>query len=388
MPAAEIITIGTEILLGEILDTNAQFIARKLRDSGIDLYRKTSVGDNHGRIADAIRQALERCEIIITTGGLGPTVDDPTRQGVALAMNVELEYREELWDQIQKRFRRFNREPTENNKSQAYVPRGAIVIENPVGTAPAFIVESGGKSVISLPGVPLEMEYLFENEVQPYLSRRFNDSGVIKTRTLHTVGAGESQIDDRISDLENWSNPTVGLAAHTGQVDVRITAKATSENEADRLITQVEEEINRRLGDWIYGVDQETLNEAALRSLIRKGWSLAVVEAGLLGELINQFAPADQQNSSGSSRYFRGGKILISPPEAEQFLEFVREFHRTSQADVCLGVAIYPGQEKQEVLLVLVSPEGEQSISRPFGGPSGNAPRWAMHHSLDFLRRL
>src|SRR4030042_5061373 len=143
MPVAEIITIGTEILLGEIIDTNAQFIARKLRDAGIDLYRKTTVGDNTHRIAQAIQQSLERCDIVLTTGGLGPTVDDPTREAVALALGVELEYREDLWEQIQARFQRFGRQPTENNRRQAYIPKGAIAIENPVGTAPIFIVELG-----------------------------------------------------------------------------------------------------------------------------------------------------------------------------------------------------------------------------------------------------
>jgi nicotinamide-nucleotide amidase len=160
MPTAEIITIGTEILLGEILDTNAQYLARALRDAGVDLYRKTTVGDNTRRIAQAIQQAQERCDIVITTGGLGPTVDDPTREAVALAVGVETEFRPELWEQIESRFRRFNRQPTENNKRQAYVPRGALAVENPVGTAPAFIVENGEQAIISLPGVPSEMKYL------------------------------------------------------------------------------------------------------------------------------------------------------------------------------------------------------------------------------------
>src|SRR5512133_2805341 len=154
MPSAEIITIGTEILLGEIVDTNARYIARQLRDAGIDLYRKTTVGDNAQRIAQALQQALERCDIVLTTGGLGPTVDDPTREAVALAVGVETEYTPDLWNQIEARFRRYGRLPTENNKPQAYIPKGAIVIENPVGTAPAFIIEIEGKSIISLPGVP------------------------------------------------------------------------------------------------------------------------------------------------------------------------------------------------------------------------------------------
>jgi molybdenum cofactor synthesis domain-containing protein len=159
MPSAEIIIIGTEILLGEIVDTNAQYVARCLRDAGVDLYRKTTVGDNPRRIAQAIQQAMERCDIILTTGGLGPTVDDPTREAIALGVGVDVEYRPELWDQIQARFARYGRTPTENNKKQAYIPQGAIAVENPVGTAPSFIVERGEKCIFALPGVPSEMEF-------------------------------------------------------------------------------------------------------------------------------------------------------------------------------------------------------------------------------------
>ena len=240
MPSAEIITIGTEILLGEIVDTNARYLARALRDAGIDLYRKTSVGDNAKRIALAIQQSLERCDIVITTGGLGPTVDDPTREAVALAMGVETIYCPDLWEQIQERFNRIGRLPTENNRRQAYIPRGATAIENPVGTAPIFIVEAESRVVISLPGVPREMEYLLQHAILPYLKEHYQIQGIIKARVLHTAGAGESQIDALVGDLEELGNPTVGLAAHSGQVDVRITAKADCAEAADELIKPVE----------------------------------------------------------------------------------------------------------------------------------------------------
>ncbi len=294
MPAAEIITIGTEILLGEIVDTNSRFIARKLRDAGIDLYRQTSVGDNPQRIASAIKFGMQGSEIIITTGGLGPTVDDPTRDAVALAVDVETEFRPELWEQIKERFKKFGRKPTENNKRQAYVPVGSIAVENPVGTAPAFIMESGDRSVIALPGVPREMEYLLENKIIPYLKRRYKITGTIKTRLIHTAGVGESQIDERISDLERQTNPTVGLAAHSGQVDIRITCKAKNEEAADKKISLTEKIIRERLGEWIYGVDGDTLDSAALKNLAQKGWRLAVVEAGLGSGIIRQLSRASQ----------------------------------------------------------------------------------------------
>ena len=380
MPVAEIITIGTEILLGEIVDTNARYLARAMRDMGIDLYRKLTVGDNVERIAQALRQGMERSDIIITTGGLGPTVDDPTRQAFAQAMGVETEFHPELWEQIQARFRRYGRVPTENNRRQAHLPKGALAVENPVGTAPAFIVEFADQALIALPGVPREMEHLMQIEVIPYLRKRFQLNGLIKMRALHTAGVGESQIDELIGDLEALDNPTVGLSAHSGQVDVRITAKAESEAEADALIERVEAEIRSRLGEWIYGADQETLESTSLRALSTHGWRLVVVEAGLGGELVRRLA-----STAGP---FISGRVLGSPPEKGLLNAQVAELRREDQAEVGLGVSIYPGVDRQEVHLVLITPEAEQGFDRPYGGPPGNAPRWALHHSLDILRQL
>jgi nicotinamide-nucleotide amidase len=381
MPSAEIITIGTEILLGEIVDTNAHFLARSLRDIGVDLYRKTSVGDNAKRIAQAIQQALERCDFVITTGGLGPTVDDPTREAVALAMGVATEFRPELWEQIQERFTRYGRQPTENNKRQAYMPESSIAIENPVGTAPAFIIERGKQAIISLPGVPREMEYLMKNAVLPYLRQHYSLQGIIKARVLHTAGAGESQIDDQIDDLERFSNPTVGLAAHSGQVDVRITAKAASEAEADAMIGEVEATIRQRLGNWVYGADGETLEEMAMQHLQQRGWNLTVVESDLGGQLLRRLA--------GSPGVFRGGEMLAErPKDGEALLAVTENYRQARGADVGLGVAIYPHGEKQDVQVALITPEGQRTLQRPYGGPPEYAPRWALHHSLDILRNL
>lgn len=388
MPSAEIITIGTEILLGEILDTNARHIARKLRDAGIDLYRKTTVGDNATRIAQAIQQALDRCEIILTTGGLGPTVDDPTRDAVAMAVGRQTEFRPELWEQIQARFRRFGRQPTENNRRQAYIPQGAIPIENPVGTAPCFIVELDDKAILSLPGVPSEMEYLLENTVLPYLRQRYHLAGMIKARIIHTAGVGESQIDDLIGDLEKLSNPTVGLAAHSGQVDVRITAKADSEEQADEMIAQIERQLVERLGSWIYGADKATLEEVALQALNHQGWSLAVLEFGLGGALINRLSTAAQRMASESGSVFYSGEVVTKLDDPSELPELTALYRRNHAVDVCLGVGIFPAGERQEVHLALLTPQRQEQFTRPYGGPPEYAPRWAVHHSLDILRKI
>ncbi len=380
MPTAEIITIGTEILLGEILDTNARYIARALRDLGIDLYRKTTVGDNKNRIAQAIRQAMERSDIIITTGGLGPTVDDPTREAVALAAGVETEFRSELWKQIQVRFQRFGRQPTENNKRQAYIPRGAQAVENPVGTAPAFILETNGRTIISLPGVPREMEHLMQNAVLSYLRAHFILDAIIKSRVLHTAGVGESQIDLLISDLETLDNPTVALAAHSGRVDVRITIKAGSDAEADEQIQKVEEVIRERLGKWIYGIDQDTLEEAALHHLEHIGWTLVAVEVGLGGDLVRRLAAVQGP--------FRGGEVLTIQPTLEEFIDYTEALRQARHAEVGLGAAIMKHGVNEEIHFVLITPEGKKHYLRPYVGPPGNAPLWALNQGLDMIRRL
>lgn len=381
MPKAEIITIGTELLLGEIVDTNSRYIARALRDEGVDLYWTSTVGDNPERIAEAIRAGLERSEIIISTGGLGPTVDDPTREAVALAMGVENEFREELWQQVIDRFARFDREPTENNKRQAFVPKGAIAVENPVGTAPAFIFETKKNAIIALPGVPREMEHLMQHDILPYLRERFDLKGIIKARVLHTAGAGESQIDEIIGDLEEGRNPTVGLAAHAGQVDVRITAKANSEKEAYQLIEPIETELHKRLGGWIYGADGDTLEGAALANMAEKGWKLVVVEAGLGGRVTQRLADTDDLN-------FLGGEVLTNRPEVEELEQICREFMEHKNADACLGVALHTGEVKQDLHLIALTPVKERKFSRSYGGPPLMAPRWAVNMCLNYVRRL
>ncbi len=388
MPSAEIITIGTEILLGEIVDTNARYIARNLRDAGIDLYRKTSVGDNAKRISQAIQQSLDRCDIIITTGGLGPTVDDPTRDAIAMAMNTQTEFRPDLWEQIQSRFQRFGRLPTENNKRQAYVPVGALAIENPVGTAPSFIIETEKQAIIALPGVPREMEYLMEHAVLPYLRQRYHLTGLIKARVLHTAGVGESQIDDLIGDFETLSNPSIGLAAHSGQVDIRITAKATSETEADDLIRPIETEIRNRLGNWVFGADADTLEQIALQAVQKQGWTFAAIEAGLSGDLLRRLASAAQKQDQAHGNVFRGGEVIATLPDPQELVEQTIAYRLERQVDVCLGVAVYPGKEKRDAHLVLITPEGQQQYTRSYGGPPEYAPRWALHNGLDLLRKL
>ncbi len=369
MPSAEIITIGTEILLGEIVDTNTRYIARTLRGMGVDLYRTITIGDNAERIAEAIRHSMQRADIVITTGGLGPTVDDPTREAVALATGVELEFREDLWEQVVAVISRYGRKPSENQRRQAYIPKGARAISNPVGTAPCFIVETERNAVVSLPGVPNEMEHILHESIIPYLQERFHLDEIIKIRVLHCSGLGEGMIDEKIADLERLSNPTVGLAAHTGVVDIRIAAKAKTEAEADRMIADIEHQIQERLGEVVFGADEDRLEDVVLNAVAKRGWTLIGVESGLDGLLARKIPHT----------------VSLSDLSAESLLAALRAARADSNADAGLGVAMY--LEERAAEMALITPKGEKTHRITYGGPPRSLARWSVNLALDWLRR-
>ena len=368
MTSAEIITIGTEILLGEIVDTNTRYIARTLRSMGVDLYRTITIGDNIDRIASAIHNSMERADIVITTGGLGPTVDDPTREAVAKAVGVETEFREDLWEQVVETIARYGRKPSENQKRQAYVPKGALGIRNPVGTAPCFIVETERNAVISLPGVPSEMEQILHESMIPYLQKRFNLNEIIKVRVLHCAGLGEGMIDEKIADLETLSNPTVGLAAHTGVVDVRIAAKARNENEANEMIAVIEAQVRERLGNVVFGADEDKLEEVTLDLVVKRGWALTAIESGLDGILARKIPHT----------------ASFSNLEPAQLLEALRAARAESKAEIALGVSVYSADRSAE--MAMITPRGEKTHRITYGGPPRSLPKWAMNLALNWLR--
>ena len=291
---AEIVMIGTELLLGEIVDTNANLLAVALRDVGIDLYYKTTVGDNEERIAEVLNLALDRSDAVITSGGIGPTVDDVTRQAIARATGRNLVYSEDLERQIAARFRNFGRKMAANNRRQAYLPEGALPLENPVGTAPCFLSEDAGERgfIICLPGVPRELAHMMEHTVVPLIVERMGGVKVIRVRVLRTCAVGESNIDRGIGDLMTSSNPTVGLAAHAGQTDVRITARADSQADAEALIAGMESELRERLGVAVYGVDKETVAGVVGGLLSERELKLGLVDTLTGGQLSRELNEA------------------------------------------------------------------------------------------------
>lgn len=378
---AEIISIGTELLLGEIVDTNSAHIARNLRDIGLNLFFTTTVGDNEARIIEALKAALTRADIVITTGGLGPTVDDITRQAVAQATQRKLVFSQELLDQIADRFARFGSQMSENNRQQAFIPEDAIPIENPVGTAPCFIVESDQGIVISLPGVPREMKYLLDQAVIPYLRDRFNLRSIIKARVLRTAGIGESTIDDRISDLMTLSNPTVGLAAHIGQTDIRITAKAENETTADEMIQRVEAQVRERVGEYIYGTNKDLIEKALITELQRLDLKLAISETGLGGKLHQRLTAIDlADNHVAGAQVFDNPEALntslaIPAPLDAEDLSLAAAHHAKNAFHADLGIAIVARSDA--TLISVVTPTNHKTRTYRFSEREGRPSIWA-----------
>jgi len=388
---AETISIGTELLLGQLTDTNAVWIAERLSEVGVDLYFRTTVGDNVGRIADAIQHALTRADIVITTGGLGPTVDDVTREAVAQAIGRDLVLDENLLAQIQRLFAKWGRTMSANNVRQAYIPRGATPIENPVGTAPVFIVEHQGKYIVSLPGVPREMKYLMETRILPWLREKTQGAWIILSKTLRTCAVGESQVDEKIADLETSPNPTVGLLAHPGQTDVRITAKARTRAEAEALIQAMEARVRERLGDWIYGEGNETVEEVVARLLAARHWRIAIAETNTAGKIAERLRARPEGTYILKSAMLLDNVTELSESNAATI---AHQFRNVTGADVTLVVLgttnpnqdMYAEDTGQSVMAVATETE---TITRayPIGGIREYAQTWIVIRALDLVRR-
>lgn len=296
MANAEIVAIGSELLLGQIVDTNSTWMAQRLTALGVNLFHKSVVGDNPERMKEVLTRALERADVVITSGGLGPTQDDLTREAVAEVTGRELVLHQPFLEQIDYRFRSRGFVMTPNNERQAYMPKGAIPVNNPNGTAPSFIVEDPRGSIFVLPGVPFELKWLFDNEVAPYLRRKFSLAEIISYRVLKVAELGESRVDDLMGHfIANSRNPTVGVLAHPGQVDIRIAAKAPTKEAALELIAPVEAEMRQLIGKHIFAVDEETMETAVGNLLREKNKTLAVCEDLTGGMVTDRLQEADAE---------------------------------------------------------------------------------------------
>ena len=306
---AEIVAVGTELLLGQIVNTNAAYLSRRLAELGVEVYFQSTVGDNPGRVAATFRQALARSDVVISTGGLGPTQDDLTKQAVADALGLRMVQDAAALKEIQAFFARRGIEMVASNARQAMIPEGARLIPNRVGTAPGVIVPAGEKAVILLPGPPSEMTPMFEEEVVPWIQARTKGHRTyLQSRLVRVIGIGESTVEDRISDLiTHQTNPTLATYVNGSEVQIRLTAKTSTLDEARWLLDDMERRVAERLGRYIFGIDNVTLEQAVASRLQTLGWTLAVAESctgGLIADAIT--------NVPGASGFFLAGLVTYS----------------------------------------------------------------------------
>ena len=303
---AEIITVGTEILLGDILNTNCRYLSRELAAMGIEMYYQITVGDNEERLLKTLEESLNRSDIVICTGGLGPTEDDITKEVCAKYFGYELELHKPSLDAMIERFKHMNRVPTKNNEKQAYFPKEAYILKNDNGTAPGCIMEKEGKMIVVLPGPPKEMESMFENYVKPYLSKLTDD--VIESEVLRIIGVGESKVENDILDInDSQTNPTIATYAKGYECTLRITAKAKSVEEAKELIKPMSDEMKRRFGQSLYATGETSIEEVVAKMLVENNLKIAVAES-CTGGMIS----ASLINYPGISSVFMEGCVTYS----------------------------------------------------------------------------
>lgn len=407
---AELIAVGTELLLGNIANTDAQMISEELSRLGITVHYHTVVGDNPQRLRDALAIARSRADIIITTGGLGPTCDDLTKQTIAEAFHRKLVLHEEILEEIRAYFeRKRGQKMPENNIRQAMLPEGCTVFTNPVGTAPGCAIEDNGTHILMLPGPPYECRFMLENRAVPYLMTLTD--GVIVSHNLRIFGMGESAVDETIHDLTTAANPTLAPYAKTGECMLRATAKAKTEQEAEAMLRPLMAQVQERLGDVVYGVDVENLDEVVTTLLKERGLTLSAAES-CTGGLFSKH----MTDLPGSSTYFRGGVVsyatdlkhaLLGVAEqtletygavsAETAREMAENCRRVCQSDLAVAITGVAGPDSDErgnevgtVYIALAHRDGTlcRKVFAGLGRGRGRVRANAVQYTFDLLRRF
>ncbi len=312
----EVIAVGTELLLGQIVNSNASHIGAKLAESGFDAHYQVVVGDNHGRLTDAIATAIDRADAVILTGGIGPTPDDLTREAICAATGRPMEFNEDYAAELRDRWERLGRTLPENNLRQAEYPAGAEQLPNPKGTAPGIALEHDGTLIFALPGVPPEMYLLLDDHVLPRLRAASGTTEVLVNRLLRTWGQGESAVAERLDDLYHATvNPSIAYLASAGEIKVRISAKAAGAAEAEAMIAPVEAEVRRRLGAMVFAADDETLESVIIAELTSRSWTIGTAESMTSGMVAARLSVLP-----GSSSVFRGGIVAYATDVKESVL--------------------------------------------------------------------
>ncbi len=368
---AEIICVGTELLLGDVVNTNAVHIAKGLASIGVNLYYQLVVGDNPQRLRDAIHLSFERSDLIILTGGLGPTYDDLTKETVAEYFGREMELHQPSYKHLLEIFEKFNRgqnrKMTENNVKQAYMPKGAVVFENKNGTAPGLAVSDGKKTAVLMPGPPREMVPMFDNLVMPYLSR--DSKKVLVSRNVNIYGIGESAVEDMLHDyMLSMKNPTIAPYAKTGEMYLRVTASAENVDKAEELLAPVVDKIQNLLGDYIYGIDAKNLETAVVLNLKEKGLCVATAESctgGWVSKLITNVEGASDVFGCGICAYSNEIKVKVLGVREETLQKYGAVSAQTA-AEMAAGVRRISGADIGISVTGIAGPGGG-SAEKPVG---------------------
>jgi nicotinamide-nucleotide amidase len=399
---AEIIPVGTEILLGNIVDTNSSFLANQLPLLGIDLYFISTAGDNLKRLVDTLKRAWKRADLIITTGGLGPTQDDITREAISKLVNEELKVDEKLWEQLQDLLRRYLGEIPQSNIRQATTIPSAEVIPNRMGTAPGWWVEKDDHIIIALPGPSDEMKMMWQEGVLPKLEQRASRE-IILSRVLKTFRLAEAKVDEMVSPISKLSNPTLATYINPDGVYLRITAKGDGKTEAQRLIAQTEQQIRKLLGPYVWGVDNDTLGSVTGQLLGARSWSLATMESCTEGLLCSNIA-----SGRGSCTYFKGGLIAccdeakiacgvdaaIIDGHGKESIQVAKAMadtaRRNLKTDVGIGVAgtMDFDTNSGKGFIALSSDEFERTFSHKLRGNRSRMKQRAVYAALFDLRKI
>ncbi|MCX8064807.1 MAG: CinA family nicotinamide mononucleotide deamidase-related protein [Candidatus Hydrogenedentes bacterium] len=360
--SAEIITIGTELLLGSTIDTNSIYLVEKLSEIGIDVYRKASVGDNQKRIVQIILESITRCDVVICTGGLGPTVDDLTRESVAEATNSPLIFYPEVYEKIFERFQQRKIKISENNKKQATFPEGSIIIPNPIGTAPGFIKEYESKFIICLPGVPFELKPMVENTVIPFLSSKFPSSNKLYIKFLKVYGLGESRIDHHLGELLYSSDPTLGLLASPECVKIRIATKSDSPSVAKQKLDDMEAKIKQRLPNIVLPGDDYSLEKEIDKLLLQIDRKLIIVDCSTGGMITFRLTQANSASfligSVISTQIFHDNPQIWIDIAKKHMLQFPFAY----------VIVLHPDIENKETVARILTIDSEEAYKIPFLG--------------------
>lgn len=303
---AEIITVGTEILLGDILNTNTHYLSNELANMGVDVYYQITVGDNENRLLNQLEESFKRSDLVVLTGGLGPTEDDLTKEVCAKYLNLDMEFHQPSWDKIIEIHNKMKRIPTENNKKQAYFPVNSIILPNEYGTAPGCIMEKDNKTIIVMPGPPREMKPMFDNFVKQFLQK--NSEDILKSKVIRIIGVGESKVENDLLDLiQKQVNPTIATYTKDGECTVRITAKGKTVEEVEQLILPVAKEIKNRFKETVYGEDETTIEDEVAKLLVKNNLTISVAES-CTGGMVSSFLI----NYPGISSVFIEGCVTYS----------------------------------------------------------------------------